>query len=261
MNRAVGVGRPADIDVGQHILARIVGHRGLVAGGKADEPGAGRDDRERPVRQLRVAAGGVQRGVAVMQPAWTRQPRGRPSSSASAGRIGPSTSPALRNGPSRSAQPRETASSEKRWSCGRHKSVWQPRLVTSLARSPLSTQAQYCGQSSTSPRGARCRDRGAPASSSWTPRLSPPARRGESVAANGSRIAVIGASDLARGVGLIVERATAVSPDPSIHRRRHGPPARWRRSPPALPPRPARASARRRCLADPAGADARRRPR
>ncbi len=121
-------------------------------------------------------------------PHSTTQSFGRPQRTRQASDIGPRISPAARRGARRSAQPRACASGEGRDSSGRHRSLWQPRLVTSVAAMPHSSQDQYCGQV----RICASRARRALVSSSQkscAPRLSPPGRQGEPVMSKGSRAA------------------------------------------------------------------------
>ena len=219
----------------RHVLGRVVGGRSRAARGEADEPGAGRDHRERPAGKLRKTARGVQGGVAVVQAGVDLAGRRQ----AQLGRqFGPHRtehiSSSARSGPSRSAQPREIARSEKRRSAGRQRSLWQPRLVTSLARTPLSSYClRYCGWTA-APFAARWPDPGnSHARASGTGRrgrVRPPAAAKAS-AANGSAQGVGGVGDVGRDRPAVRNRARrrsrrrAAAPPP-----RRGRSDRWRGS-------------------------------
>ena len=82
-------------------------------------------------------------------PQTISQSVGKPVSAASSGRSRPSRAQASRRSGNNGCQPWRSTRLDHRPSAGRHRSVWQPNDVTSLAATPQKRQAQYCGYIST----------------------------------------------------------------------------------------------------------------
>ncbi len=68
-----------------------------------------------------------------------------PVAAATLPRIGPSIWDAGSTGGNRGSQPSAATRVERRPPAGDHRSVWQPSEVSSLAMTPESRHAQYCG--------------------------------------------------------------------------------------------------------------------
>lgn len=119
-------------------------------------------------------------------PHTTSHTAGRPRRSAIAGVTGPSTSHAGRTGANRSAMPLRSAHRENRASVGDHSCVWHPSDDTSLAATPESHHAQYCGYGSQWRMRAQSSGRADFTQWSCRPALSPIGRFGEPVWSNGS---------------------------------------------------------------------------
>ena len=243
MNRAVGTGSPAR----RHWPAcRPPGPAGRAGAGRhGDDPGAGREHGERggaghEVRQV----GGVAVVDAREHPAVRAAGPWPPPLS---GRTGPSVSQARRIGGNSRAQPRRRARSENRPSAGRHRWVCAPSEVTSVAFTPHSRHAQYCGSSRMSVTRAKASGEGPLLPVELGTQAQPSGRTGEPVAANGSSSAA-SAPALASGPDARSPGPAGPAPrPPSARPPPRAPPARcsvdpapWPRARPAPSPPSAR---------------------
>ncbi len=119
-------------------------------------------------------------------PQWTGVVGSRPVAAATSAVIGPSRSEASLSGGISAAQPSRSASDEARPARGFQRSVWQPSEVASLAATPESRKAQYCGQARIAAvRAASGKRRNC--HQSCAPRTSPAGSRGVPVSAKSGR--------------------------------------------------------------------------
>ena len=186
MKRAEGTGSPKALTLTSvsRAASRAAGRPPIAM---RDDPGAGRDHRERraPGEKMRQ-----ERGIGIVDAAMDRGRRVKAGRRRDLGGDRPEdVGGTAERRHQRWTSPCRSTSEEKRPACGFQRSVWQPSEVRSEARTPVRRKVQYCGYMRIAAVRAASAGKRRNCQKSCAPRVRPAGSRGEPVSAKGARAA------------------------------------------------------------------------